>query len=76
MATHSSIFAGRIPIDRGTWLGYSTLGLKELDMTEQLSIAARDHMELNAERCLSAPGCCRHNTPTPSPPCLPASATF
>ena len=29
MATHSSILAWRIPMDRGTWRGY-----KELDMTE------------------------------------------
>ena len=34
IATHSSIFAWRIALDRGTW---KTWGCKELDMTEQLS---------------------------------------
>ena len=33
MATHSSILAWRIPMDRGA-VGYSPWGLKELDMTE------------------------------------------
>ena len=33
MATHSSILAWRIPMDRGVW------GNKELDMTELLSTA-------------------------------------
>ena len=36
MATYSSILAWRIPMDRGAW---RTWGCKELDMTEQLSIA-------------------------------------
>ena len=44
MATHSSILAWRIPMDReawrgGEWGGYSPWGRKKLDMTEQLSIA-------------------------------------
>ena len=34
MATHSSILAQRIPMDRGTWWG-----CKESDTTEQLSTA-------------------------------------
>ena len=34
MATHSSILAWRIPMDRGS---YSSWGRKELDTTEQLS---------------------------------------
>ena len=39
MATHSSILAWRIPMNRGAWLaGYSPWGHKELDTTEQLSI--------------------------------------
>ena len=39
MATHSSILAWRIPMDRGAWpAGYSPWGHKELDTTEQLSI--------------------------------------
>ena len=33
-ATHSSILAWKNPMDRGTWLGYSPWGRKELDMTE------------------------------------------
>ena len=38
MATHSSILAWRIPMDRGTW--WATVdGIAELDTTEQLSIA-------------------------------------
>ena len=36
MATHSSILAWRIRMDRGAWGGYSPLGCKEWDMTEQL----------------------------------------
>ena len=35
MATHSSILAWRIPMDRGAWQAtYSPWGYKELDMTE------------------------------------------
>ena len=34
MATHSSILAWKIPMDRGAWLGYSPWGHKESDMTE------------------------------------------
>ena len=37
MATHSSILAWRIPIDRGAWWANSQWGCKELDMTEWLS---------------------------------------
>ena len=34
MATHSSILAWRIPVDRGAWRAtYSPWGRKELDMT-------------------------------------------
>ena len=34
MATHSSIFAWRIPMDRGAWqVTYSSWGRNELDMT-------------------------------------------
>ena len=36
LATHSSILAWRIPMDRGAW--WATVhGVAELDMTEQLS---------------------------------------
>ena len=38
MATHSSILAWRIPMDRSL-VGYSPWGHKESDTTEQLSIA-------------------------------------
>ena len=38
MATHCSILAWRIPMDRGTW--WATVdGIAESDTTEQLSIA-------------------------------------
>jgi len=38
IATHSSILAWRIPIDRGAWLAI-VLGVTEWAMTEQLSTA-------------------------------------
>ena len=34
MATHSSILAWRIPVDRGAWQANSPWSHKELDMTE------------------------------------------
>ena len=34
MATHCSILAWRIPMDRGAWGGYSPWGHNELDLTE------------------------------------------
>ena len=37
MATHSSILAWRIPMDRGSLVGYSPWGHKEPDTTEQLT---------------------------------------
>ena len=37
MATHSSILAWEISIDRGAW-GYSPWGHKESDKTEQLTL--------------------------------------
>ena len=39
MATHSSILAWRIPMNRGAWRGYSPWGCKESDMTEQLTLS-------------------------------------
>ena len=39
LATHSSILAWRIPIDRGAWWAYSPWGGKELDTTEQLTLS-------------------------------------
>ena len=45
MATHSSILAWRIPMDRGAWRAtYSPWGHKELDMTERLSTAQHLHL--------------------------------
>ena len=38
MATHASIFACRIPRDRGTWLA-TVHGVTESDMTEKQSAA-------------------------------------
>ena len=38
MATHSSVLAWRIPMDRGVWVGYSPWGHKESDTTEQLTM--------------------------------------
>ena len=37
MATHSSILAWRIPMDRGAWWANSPWGHKESDKTEQLN---------------------------------------
>ena len=37
MATHSSILACRIPMDREAWPDYSPWGCKELDTNERLS---------------------------------------
>ena len=36
MATHSSILAWKIPMDREAWLGYSPWGHKEWYTTEQI----------------------------------------
>ena len=38
MATHSSILAWRIPMDRGVWQAVAH-GVAESDMTEQLTLA-------------------------------------
>ena len=40
MATHSSILAWRIPMDRGAWWATGSMQHKVPDMTEQLSIAS------------------------------------
>ena len=37
--TQSSILAWRIPMDRGSWQGYSPWGHKELDMTKQVTLS-------------------------------------
>ena len=42
IATHSSILAWRIPIDRGARGGYSPWGCKESDTTERLNTAWRN----------------------------------
>ena len=38
-ATHSSILAWRIPMDRRAWLANSPWGHKESDTTEQLTLS-------------------------------------
>ena len=44
MATHSSILAWKIPMDRGAWRAtVHEVGSKELDMTEQPSTAQQLH---------------------------------
>ena len=44
MATHSTILAWRIPMDREAWQGYSPWGRKKSDMTEQLSTHSTHHI--------------------------------
>ena len=46
MATHSSILAWRIPMDRGAWQGYSPWGHTELDITEHV------HQTSPANKCI------------------------
>ena len=48
MATHSSILAWRIPMDRGYMAGYSLWSRKEQDMTEQLN---NHHLQDQDSRC-------------------------
>ena len=48
MATHSSILAWRIPMDKRSLVGYSPWGRKESDRTEQLT-----HTPLSSDSCLS-----------------------
>ena len=36
MATHSSMLAWKVPMDRGAWWAYSPGGRKQSDTTEQL----------------------------------------
>ena len=43
MATHSSIPAWRIPVDRGAWQA-TVHGVTESDMTEQLSLYCMTHI--------------------------------
>ena len=45
MATHSSILAWRIPMDRGAWRAIVHQGHRELDMTERLSTPIQSPME-------------------------------
>ena len=43
MATHSSVLAWKIPMDRRAWCATVHEGHKELDMTEQLSARAHTY---------------------------------
>ena len=45
MATHSSILAWRIPMDRGAWWATVHEVTKELDTTEQLSTQLKYYLE-------------------------------
>ena len=45
MATHSSILARKIPMDRGAWQA-TVCGVAELDMPEQLSTAQDNKLRL------------------------------
>ena len=47
VATHSSILAWRIPWREEPGGLYSPWGLKELDMTEQLSVCAHAHTHIH-----------------------------
>ena len=46
MATHSSVLAWKIPMERRVWWATVHEGHKELDMTEQLSVRAHTHTPL------------------------------
>ena len=46
MATHSSILAWGILMDRGAWRAYSPWGPKESDTTERLSTKRRGKMHV------------------------------
>ena len=46
MATHSNIFAWRIPVDRGAWWANSPWGPKESDMTQWLSTHAHTYYQV------------------------------
>ena len=46
MATHSSILAWKIPMDRGIWSGYSPWDLKESDTTVRLHFLSFPHISL------------------------------
>ena len=57
MATHSSILAWRIPIDREAWQATSPWGRKELDMTEELSLSHSLTHSLESRSVLVFPSC-------------------
>ena len=56
MATHSSIIAWRIPMDRGAWWA-TVLGVARVNMTEWLSTAQPRKSEVLSIPCLSVYVC-------------------
>ena len=58
MATHSSILAWRISMDRGSWWATVHRVPKELDMTEGLSTTESDFIFLVSK--ITADSDCRH----------------
>ena len=58
MATHSTVLAWRMPLDRSL-AGYSPWGLKESDMTDQLSrapfLSGSFENQCNMSRYISSP---------------------
>ena len=43
MASHSSILARRIPMEKGAWWGTVPMGFKESDTTEQVTLSLYDY---------------------------------
>ena len=53
MATHASILAKRIPMDRGAWQA-TVRGVVESDMIERLSMHALTHCSIYLKSCPSS----------------------
>ena len=50
MATHSSVLAWRIPMDRGAWWATAHGGCRESDTTERLSTAQHCYYRVSVHR--------------------------